>query len=105
MTVDQVLGFGWGFGFAVGCRLSYGPVLHSATCRASYELSLALVVAVGGTKSYVAALLGTLKPAGPYAARPPASLRSSGGRYAHGPTARAAQATLKHRRLPAQDGG
>ena len=43
---------------AVGCRLSYGPVLRCASCRATYELSLALVVAVDGAKPYVAPLLG-----------------------------------------------
>jgi hypothetical protein len=31
-----------GLGFAVGCPLSYVPALRCASCRTSYELSLAL---------------------------------------------------------------
>ena len=45
-----------GLGFAVGCPLSYGPALRCASCRTSYELSLALVVALRRGTPTVASL-------------------------------------------------
>ena len=87
----------------VACRLrwvvgpAYGPVLRSASRRASFGPRCAM-----GSLRWLRPPTRPLNPqadpsslrsygtpaSGPYAPRPPSSLRSSDGRYAHGPTAR-----------------
>jgi hypothetical protein len=54
---------GLGWGFAVGYRLSYVPALRCAPRRASYEPSLALVVAARWTMPYVRSAPRALAPA------------------------------------------